>query len=66
MQSIGLITRIGPISDGDKPQMGPFHGIPFRIEVHTTGGQGLLELTPDAATDLLKQLGIYMKGRASK
>jgi hypothetical protein len=60
MQSLGLITRIGPISEGEKPQMGPY-GIPFRIEVQTVGGQGLLELTQEAASDLVKELGIYLQ-----
>ena len=64
MQSIGLITKIGPISDGEKPMMGPISGIPFRIEVHTSGGPGLLELSQDAAADLVKELAIYMKNRA--
>ncbi len=54
MQSIGLITKIGPLSMGDKPQMGPFHGIPLRIEVHTTCGQGLLELTQASAAEWAK------------
>jgi hypothetical protein len=65
MQSIGLITKIGPLSMGDKPQMGPFHGVPLRIEVHTTGGQGLLELTQAAAADLAKEIEIYLQGRGS-
>jgi hypothetical protein len=63
MQSIGLITNIGPISNGPKPQMGPTHTVPFVIEVQTTGGQGPIELTQDAAVELMKQLGIYLRLR---
>jgi hypothetical protein len=70
MQSMGLIAKIGPISDGENPQTNPFpfplRGIPFRIHVMTTGGAGLLELTQDAATDLVKELGICLKGRGSQ
>jgi hypothetical protein len=32
--------------------MGP-SGIPFRIDVHTTAGPGVLELTQKAAADLM-------------
>jgi len=66
MQSIGLITKIGPITDGDKPQMGPRHTIPFRIEVRTDGGPGVLELTQDAAAELVKELAIYLQVRGSR
>jgi hypothetical protein len=61
MQSIGLIVSIGPISAGEKPQMGPIHTIPFRIEVHTAAGQAVLELTQSAAVELVEQLSIYLR-----
>jgi hypothetical protein len=39
--------------------MGP-SGIPFRIDVHTTAGPGVLELTQKAAADLVKELNSYL------
>ena len=67
MQSIGLITKIGLITSGDIPQMGPIGTIPFRIEVQTvTGDQGALELTQIAAVELVEQLGIYLRTHGSR
>jgi hypothetical protein len=63
MRSLGLITKIGPITDGPKPQMGPIHTIPFRIEVQMAGGPGVLELTQDAAAELVKELGTYLQAK---
>jgi hypothetical protein len=59
VQGFGLITHIGPIGEGGEPQMGP-SGIPFRIDVHTTAGPGVLELTQKAAADLVKELNSYL------
>jgi hypothetical protein len=63
MQSIGLITKINRISDGEKPQMGPIPTIPFQIEVQTTGGQAYLVISPGAALELREELAKCLQAR---
>jgi hypothetical protein len=63
MYSIGLITRIGPVTDGPKPQMGPEHTIPLFVEVQTSGGPGSLELSQGAALELVEALSQRLKAR---
>jgi len=59
----GLITKIGSISDGTKPQMGPNYGIPFMIAVRTTGGPAFLEITEEAAAELRDALAASLQDR---
>jgi hypothetical protein len=60
MPTIGLITHIEQIGPGEKPQMGPF-GTPVRIALKTQGGYSEIELTKDAAVDLVAKLCQYLK-----
>ena len=64
--SIGLITKIGPVSQGDKPRGGPDHSIPLRVEVQTTTGQGLLELSRSAAAELAEEIQLYLQKHGSR
>lgn len=63
MSSIGQITKVLRISDGAKPQMGPTHAIPFLLEVQTTGGQTVLEISQDAAAELAAKLPPLLQAR---
>jgi hypothetical protein len=65
MQFIGQVVRILRISDGQKPQMGPIPAIPFLIEVQTSGGQGLVEISQDAALELVIELSKHLRVRGS-
>jgi hypothetical protein len=62
MRTLGLITRIGPRSR-EKLLKGPTSSIPFRTEVQLADGPVLLELTPSAAAELLKDLEIHFRSR---
>jgi hypothetical protein len=66
MQGIGLITKIDRITDGAKPQMGPRLAIPFLIEVQTTGGPAVLEISPDASRELVEELQLRLQARDSR
>lgn len=48
------------IGAGEKPQMGPF-GKPIRITLGTQGGQNEMEITKDAAADLVPKLSRYLQ-----
>jgi len=49
------------ITEGPKAQADSTNTIPFRIEVQTAGGTGVLELTQSAATELVKEIGVYLQ-----
>lgn len=61
----GQITKINRVSDGAKPQMGPISTIPIQIEVQTSGGPEVLEISPDAAAELAAALATHLRARGS-
>jgi hypothetical protein len=63
MKTLGLIIGAGPVADGPKPQMGPIHTIPLRVEVRTDGGPGALELSQDGALELVAELSTHLRAR---
>jgi hypothetical protein len=65
MYSIGQITKIFQITSGAKPQMGPILTIPFLIEVQTSGGPGVLEISQAAAQELVEELAKHLQARDS-
>jgi hypothetical protein len=62
MRTFGLITKIGPLSRA-KLVKGSTSTIPFRTEVQLADGPALLELTPSAAAELLRDLEIHFRSR---
>jgi hypothetical protein len=48
----------------EKLLKGPTSSIPFRTEVQLADGPALLELTPNAAAELLRDLEIHFRSRA--
>jgi hypothetical protein len=65
VQILTLITGIGPISEGSTPQTGPINTTPLRIDVQTTGGPAVLEISRDAAAELVARLGMRLQARYS-
>lgn len=63
---VGQITKIDRITDGEKPQMGPRLAIPFQIEVQTSAGPAVLEISPDAAAVLVEELRKHLQARGSR
>jgi hypothetical protein len=62
-----LVTTIGSISDGARPQMDPISTIPVRVEARTLDGQSVvLDLSPDAAAELAEGLAKHLQGRGSR
>jgi hypothetical protein len=59
MQSLDLITRVGPSTS--RPATGPTTNIPFRIEVEMGDGPVLLSLSPTAAAELRGELNQYLE-----
>jgi hypothetical protein len=59
MQSLGLITRVGPITS--RPAKGPTTTVPFRIEVEMGNGAEILSVSPSAAAELWEALDQYLK-----
>lgn len=58
MQEItGAITKIERVSTGERSQMGPISASPFRIEGRTLAGPVALEISRDAARELVEELG---------
>ena len=63
--SIGMITKIGVITDGPVPQMGPISTRALLIEVWSTGAlaPAVLEISQDAARELAAELVRHLQGR---
>jgi hypothetical protein len=61
MQSLGLITRVGPITS--RPAKGvPATTLPFRIEAEMDNSAPvLLSLSPRAAAELRAELDLYLQ-----
>jgi len=59
MQSLGLITRVGPMTS--RPTKGPTTIIPFRIEVEMGNGPEILSVSPSAAAELRAELDLYLQ-----
>lgn len=59
MQSLDLITRVGPMTG--KPAKGPTTPVPFRIEVEMANGPAILSLSPSAAAELWGELDLYLQ-----
>jgi hypothetical protein len=59
MQSLDLITRVGPMSS--RPAKSPATTVPFRIEVEMGNGPMLLSLSPSAAAELRGELNQYLE-----
>jgi hypothetical protein len=66
VQSVSLIIEIGPISEGPTPQTGPINTRPLRIDVRTTSGPAVLEISRDAAEELVARLGMRLQARYSR
>jgi hypothetical protein len=63
MQMIGQITKIDRVSEGERPQMGPISTIPFQIEVQTSAGPSVLEISQTAALELVEELSKRLRVR---
>jgi hypothetical protein len=67
MQSIPLIIKIvGPVSEAPTPQTGPINTTPLRIDVQTTGGPAVLEISRDAAWELMATLQTHLQAHYSR
>lgn len=67
MQTVTLITSIGPISEGPIPQTtGPTNTRPLCIDIQTTDGPAVLEISRDAAAELVARLGMRLQARYSQ
>jgi hypothetical protein len=63
MVSVGLITKILKVHDGDKPQMGPTHTTPIKIEALSHGTSVFLEMSQEAALEIVQRLSGHLKER---
>lgn len=63
MEHVTLITGVVSVSDGRKPLMGPERTIPLVVEVRTTGGSAILELSQAGALELVEALSRRLKAR---
>lgn len=66
MLSFPLIVKVGPVSEGPIPQMGPINTTPLRIDVQTTGGPAALEISRDAAWELMGALVTHLQAHYSR
>jgi len=62
MAGIGQINGIGPITDGERPE-GIAQTIPFLIEVRTSCGMKVLEISQAAARELKEGLTSSLRAR---